>query len=218
MTISRERTTSAQFALRDGQQADDCPQLLSAEIAGLAAADPRDALHIICEPVEPTPRAAHIVVAMMAAIRDAYAESDRGDPIAAIAAAVEAANDVLYTKNRAGAPNLRVFLGVTCLVIRDRDLAICQVPPTQAIVAQNGTPIALPELVSWRGDYQPRAGDPYLGHEGPHGLGMHAEALPLLFRASLEPGDLITLCSSNLAALLADEELAPLVGDDPAAA
>ncbi|HET8629996.1 MAG TPA: hypothetical protein VFL91_21455 [Thermomicrobiales bacterium] len=213
MTTSRV-AANAQFALHGGQRLEECPQLLLDEVIGApgrAGAD-RDYLSIICEPVEMKPHALQTGAGVLAAIRDAYLESDRSDPVAALAAAVDAANDVLYTRNRAGAPEKRVFLGVTCLVIRDHDLIVCQVPPTQVIIAQNGTPIALPELASWHDHYQPREQD------GPCGLGMHAEALPLLYRAALEPGDLITLCSSNLAALLPEDDLGLVAGTDPAAA
>lgn len=221
MTISRERaawglgtgTVWAQFGLRDGERDDDCPQIALGRVVnrvGVGAA--HDYLYVICEPVELTARAVPVGASVIAAIRDIYNESDRDDPVAAIAAALEAANDVLYAKNRATAPDLRVVLGVTCLVVRDNDLVICQVPPTQTIVAQNGTPIALPELESWLDDYQPHQ------QGGPSGLGLQERVEPLLFHAALERDDLITLCSSNLAAVLAGEDLGPLVGDDPVAA
>lgn len=221
MTISRERaagglgtgTVWAQFGLRDGERDDDCPQIALGRVANRAGAGAaHDYLYIICEPVELTARAVPVGASVIAAIRDIYNESDRDDPVAAIAAALEAANDVLYAKNRATAPDLRVVLGVTCLVVRDNDLVICQVPPTQTIVAQNGTPIALPELESWLDDYQPHQ------QGGPSGLGLQERIEPQLFRAALERDDLITLCSSNLAAVLAGEDLGPLVGDDPVAA
>lgn len=215
MVISQARTTFAQFSLYDGHETEQCPQLALGEVAPFSVDDrPRDQLYIICEPVELTPRATPLGATVMAAIRDAYAEGDREDPIAAIANAVNAANDVLYAKNCANAPNLRVFLGVTCLVVRDRELIICQVPPTQALIAQDGAPIALPELESWHGDYQPHDARAATAP----GLGMHAEVTPLLFRATLEAGDLLILCSSNLACRLDPDHLGPLVGDDPVAA
>ncbi|HEX5501474.1 MAG TPA: hypothetical protein VFW96_02555 [Thermomicrobiales bacterium] len=210
MTMSRV-AAHAQFALHGGQRLEECPQLLLDEVVD-APGGARDYLSIICEPMELRLHALRAGAGVLAAIRDAYLESDRADPVAALAAAVDAANDVLYTRNRAGAPEKRVFLGVTCLVVRDHDLIVCQVPPTQVVIAQNGTPIALPELASWHEYYQPREQD------GPYGLGLHAEALPLLYRAALEPGDLLTLCSSNLAALLPEDDLGPVAGDDPAAA
>ncbi|MDP9371906.1 MAG: hypothetical protein M3Q65_05525 [Chloroflexota bacterium] len=218
MTISRERTGAttatghALFGTRDGRRDDRCPQIALGAVPqpGGGATDAAT-LYIICEPVEPTARAVPVGASVMAAIRDIYGASDGHDPVAALAAAIEAANDVLYQKNRAVAPGLRVVLGVTCLLVRDDELIICQVPPTQAILAQDGTPIALPELESWRGDYQPR------GDDGAYGLGMHATVTPRLFRATLEEGDLLTLCSSNLAAVLAEDGVGPLIGDDPEA-
>ena len=96
--------------------------------------------------------------------------------------------------------------------MRDQDLIICQVPPTQLFLAQSGSPVILPDLDSWRPGYQPRAGGDV------QGLGATDTATPQLYRAVLEEGDLLTLCSTNLARLLADESdatLAPLLGSDP---
>ncbi|MFN8537221.1 MAG: hypothetical protein U0232_07060 [Thermomicrobiales bacterium] len=148
----------------------------------------------------------------IAAIRDVYAASTHDDPIVALTAAIEAANDALYHSNRSTAPGLRVVLGLTCLVLRNQDLIICQVPPTQLLLAQNGAPVVLPSFDTWRADYQPHAaGDQ-------QGLGATETATPLLYRAVLEEGDLIVLCSTNLARLLAtadEENLGPLLGSDP---
>ena len=228
MTISRERTVQsatmtagvAQFVVRGGRREDQSPLIALGEVASLTGAGPgRDWLYLICEPVEPTGRAIPVGAEVLAALRDVYAENDRDDPIEAMVAAVHAANKVLFAKNRATAPAGRVSLGVTCLIVRGAELFICQVPPTQTIIAQNEMPHALPELASWRNDYQPRAASGVGGkHGSARGLGMRAEIAPQLFRTTLERGDLITLCSSNLAAVLADEDLGPLLANDPDAA
>lgn len=215
MVVSRSRTAQAKFAMSDGLRGEDCPQLDLGPVPDLPG-HPRynDRLYVICEPAEMTSRATHAGASVISTIREAYSRTARADPIPALVAAVSAANEVLYTSNHRGAPDARVYLGVTCLLVRGSDLMICQVPPTQAAIAQNGTLLALPELVSWRDDYQPYN---YSG-EGPYGLGMHAEVAPHLYRASLEAGDLLTLMSSNLARILADERVGPLTGDDPEAA
>jgi len=98
--------------------------------------------------------------------------------------------------------------------VRGQSLLICQVPPTQLLLSQGGTPTALPELVTWTSDYQPRARDDR------QGLGATEVATPLLFRATLEDGDLITLCTSNIARQLAAPGVgfAPLLANDPVAA
>jgi hypothetical protein len=216
MTISQERTvltaTTAgrvEFATAGARRGTDCPWLVRGEIRREGGV--REQLYIIAEPTEPTQRSG-MSAKFIAAIRDVYAASTHDDPIVALTAAIEAANDALFHSNRSTAPGLRVVLGLTCLVLRDQDLIICQVPPTQLLLAQNGAPVILPSFDSWRADYQPHnAGDQ-------QGLGATETATPNLYRAVLEEGDLIVLCSTNLARILAadgEEGLGPLLGNDP---
>ena len=83
----------ARFAIRNGQRADDSLQLLLAD--AVRAGGSRDLLYIIGEPVEPCGRAVPVGETIVAAIRDAYEAGDRSDPVAAIAGAVDAANEAL---------------------------------------------------------------------------------------------------------------------------
>lgn len=223
MTISRERTTvttampgQAQFAKPSTDQGGTAPWLMVGEVARSGSGAAPDRLYIIAEAVSPNLRAGSVGAGVIAAIRDIYGSSEHEDPVAALAAALDAANLALYQQNLTTTPGRRVVLGLTCLVAREQELLICQVPPTQLILSQGGTPIALPELATWHRDYQPHARDDR------QGLGATETATPLLFRATLEDGDLITLCTSNLARVLAatgdDSDLGPLLGSDPAAA
>ena len=221
MTMSRERTLiitdaagQAQFSTPDIHQEGHSPWLLVTEIAPRNHALPADQLCIIIEPVEISPRAASVGAGVIAAIRDIYASSEVTDPLTALTTAIDAANLALYQQNLSTTPGHRVLLGLTCLVVRGQSLLICQVPPTQLILSQGGTPTALPELVTWTRDYQPHTRDDR------QGLGATEVATPHLFRATLEDGDLITLCTSNIARHLAAPEanLAPLLDIDPIAA
>lgn len=220
MTISRERTAiisdepdQAAFSLPSMPLGAQSPWLLVTEVArpGRAIAD---RLCVIAEPVEATTRSASVGAGVVAAIRDIYASSEAREPLDALNAAIDAANLALYQQNLTTTPGQRVLLGLTCLVLRGTDLLICQVPPTQLILSQGGEPIALPDLATWGRDYQPHARDDR------QGLGATEVASPLLFKATIENGDLLTLCTSNLAALLAEQgdDLGPLLANDPAAA
>lgn len=216
MTISQERTVltastagRVEFATAGARRGASCPWLVQGEVRRDDGV--REQLYIIAEPTEPTQRGG-MGAKFIGAIRDVYAASTHDDPIVALTAAIEAANDALYHSNRSTAPGLRVVLGLTCLVLRNQDLIICQVAPTQLLLAQNGAPVVLPSFDTWRADYQPHeAGDQ-------QGLGATETATPLLYRAVLEEGDLIVLCSTNLARLMAtddEESLGPLLGNDP---
>jgi hypothetical protein len=219
MTMSRERMMialtgpgQAEFASPDARHAGRNPWLLISSVPRRSPDLPADRLCLIAEPIDGD---AHVPAAtgagILAGIRDIYAASDVPDPIAALTAALDAANLALYQQNSSTSPGRRLLMGLTCLVARGRELLICQVPPTQLILAQDGMSVALPELATWGADYQPHA------REISQGLGAAVSLTPALFRATLEQGDLITFCSSNLARLLAGDGalLEPLLGVDP---
>lgn len=216
MTISQERSavTSAttdrmEFATIGARRGRDCPWLVQGEVARPDGV--RETLYLIAEPTESRQQSV-MGAKFVAAIRDVYAASTHSDPILALTAAIEAANDALYHSNRTATPGARILLGLTCLVVREHELIICQVSPTQLILAQNGAPVLLPSFDTWRADYQPHT----KGNQ--QGLGATETATPALYRAILEEGDLIVLCSSNLARLLATDDegdLGPLLGSDP---
>jgi hypothetical protein len=221
MTMSRERTLittdeagQAQFVTPDVHQEGQSPWLVVTEVRHRARNLPVDQLCVIVEPVERSPRAASVAAGVIAAIRDIYASSEATDPLNALTTAIDAANLALYQQNLSTTPGQRVLLGLTCLVVRGQSLLICQVPPTQLILSQGGTPTALPELVTWTSDYQPHTRDDR------QGLGATEVAAPHLFRAALEDGDLLTLCTSNIARQLATPgvNFAPLLDTDPVAA
>ena len=129
MTISQERmvlTASTagrvEFATAGARRGASCPWLVQGEVRRDNGV--REELYIIAEPTEPTQRGG-MGAKFIAAIRDVYAASTHDDPIVALTAAIEAANDALYHSNRSTAPGLRVVLGLTCLVLRNQDLIIC---------------------------------------------------------------------------------------------
>lgn len=220
MTISRERMMialtgpgQAEFASPGARHAGRNPWLLVSSVPRRSPDLPPDLLCLIAEPIDADARVpAATASGILAGIRDIYATSDVVDPIVALTAALDTANLALYQQNSSTAPGRRLLMGLTCLVARGRELLICQVPPTQLILVQDGMAVALPELTTWGADYQPHA------REISQGLGIAETLTPALFRATLEQGDLITFCSSNLARLLAaggDALLDPLLGVDP---
>lgn len=220
MTISRERMMialtgpgQAEFASPGARHTGRNPWLLVSSVARQAPDLPPDLLCLIAEPIDTDARVpAATGAGILAGIRDIYAASDVTDPIVALTAALDAANLALYQQNSSTAPGRRLLMGLTCLVARGRELLICQVPPTQLILAQDGMAVALPELTTWSAEYQPHA------REISQGLGVAESLTPALFRATLEQGDLITFCSSNLARVLATGDgalLESLLGVDP---
>ena len=220
MTISRERMMialtgpgQAEFASPGARHGGRNPWLLVSSVPRQSPDLPADLLCLIAEPIDAEACVpASTGAGILAGIRDIYATSDVADPIAALTVALDAANLALYQQNSSTAPGRRLLMGLTCLVARGRELLICQVPPTQLLLAQDGVAVALPELTTWSADYQPHA------REVSQGLGAAETLTPALFRATLEQGDLITFCSSNLARLLAAGDgtsLEALIGLDP---
>ncbi len=220
MTANRERTRiitgeagQAEFSTDDAQGEGRSPRLLVAEVASSERGASKDQLCVIVESVEHSPRAASVGAGVVKAIRDIYTASAARDPLTALTTAIDAANLALYQQNLSTTPGHRVLLGLTCLLVRAEEVLICQVPPTQLILSQGGVPITLPDLATWASDYQPHARDDR------QGLGATEATAPLFFRATLEDGDLITLCTSNIARLLPEgSALGPLLADDPVAA
>ncbi len=211
-TIIRDEESQATFLLPEAQARAVQSTLLVAPIS--RADGGTDQLCIIAEAVEDSPQAMISAAGVIQAIHDIYAQQDTADPLDTLATAIDTANLALYQQNLRTTPGERILLGLTCLVLRDDELWICQVPPTQLLLSQAGELVALPELLTWGESYQPHARNDH------QGLGATQEATPLLFRTTAEQGDLITLCTSNIARQLATEGLAldPLLGTDADAA
>ncbi len=162
-------------------------------------------LIVTVEPLEQSRRGSEIAASALATLRETFTGAAALPVPAALARAFAAANAAVREENRlqvGEGQGRRVDVGATAVVLEGRDLTIAQVPPTQAVVIQDGQGYAFPCLDSWGPDYLPTIDRPTPQAEP---LGYADCVCPDLYRTVMAPGDLLILCSAGLARCLADE-------------
>ncbi len=195
--MSRAPLTASAFALTSGHPA-DARAFVAVETPG-----PDRSFGVAVEPLEFTPRGVERAMLARAAIEDALRRMATLEPSLALARAFAAADAAVAADNRPpdDVPwERRSLVGATAFVVDARGMTLAQTPPAQAIVVQDGQAYAFPDLRSWRADYDP--GQPVFE---PAPLGAGQGARPLLYRSVAAPGDVILLCSSTVARLLAHQ-------------
>ena len=158
----------------------------------------RRRLMAVVEPLDPTARGLEVAEAALAALREGFWGA-AGQPLPlALGEAFAAANAAVRDENRL-APgegrDRRVGVGATAIAVEGRQLVLAQVPPSQAILVQEGRVYAFPELASWDGRFTA------LHHRiepDPEPLGRRECANPELYRTLAAPDDLVVLCASAL--------------------
>lgn len=147
-------------------------------------------------------------------IRKTFYEDTSFSVTSALRAAVRAANQALYQHNFNVPDHQRTYVGLTCAVIRGRNLFLAQVSPSQAYILSEGHVRALPTHPSWQVAHVSAA--PFLQ---PGALGMSLFVEPELYRSPLHNGDMLVMCSSNLAQFLHRDVIEEVVyTEDPDAA
>ncbi len=135
--------------------------------------------------------------------------------------ALEFANQQVFNRNSTMLPPERRGVGVTCAVVRGQELYLAQLPPTQAFLTHQGQLKALPTAPERvRG---PRVVAPVSSGAGRDtlpmptpatqrrtdtapALGRYTSIEPMFSRHVFEDGDLLVLCSTNLAQQLSNEQ------------
>ena len=200
--MSRPAITAVAFAMTAGAPS-DARTVLHVD----PAPSPAGRRFLACvEPVEPSERGFELAARALATLHEAFAAAAALPPAAALTHAFAAANAALVAENRPASGcrwERRVYVGATAIAIAGRELTIAQVPPTQALVVQEGQLYGLPELASWCPCYVPATDRPE-----PDPLGYRDGTRPSLFRTRAAPGDLIVLCSTAIARHLARDAAA----------
>ncbi len=159
-------------------------------------------LHIVVESDQDVSRGRDACLLVMRTIRRVFYDDPSFSVTSSLRKAILAANRVLYQQNFNAPPPKRAVVGLTCAVIKDRDLFIAQVAPAQAYVMAEGRLRALPANAAWGGTatlFRSRA------------LGASLTIEPDLYRAVLRPGDGVIICTSNLSDLFSREEVTRLL-------
>lgn len=159
-------------------------------------------LHIVVETDQDVSRGRDACLLVMRTIRRVFYEDPSFSVTSSLRKAILAANRALYQQNFNAPPQKRAVVGLTCAVIKDRDLFIAQVAPAQAYVMAEGRLRALPASAEWGGTSIPFRS---------RALGASLTIEPDLYRAVLRPGDGILICTSNLSDLLSRDDVTRLL-------
>lgn len=159
-------------------------------------------LHIVVEADQDVSRGRDACLLVIRTIRRVFYEDPSFSVTSSLRKAILAANRTLYQQNFNALPQKRAAVGLTCAVIKDRDLFIAQVAPAQAYVMAEGRLRALPASAEWGGTSIPFRS---------RALGASLTVEPDLYRAVLRPGDGILMCTSNLSDLLSRDDVTRLL-------
>lgn len=212
--MQRFETSVGQLGLVGGLRQEQSDLITVATPASLFAPEARKGrLFIVAEPDRAVPRAAAIGQLAARTIRRVFYEDSSFSVTSALRAAVIAANKAVYQQNMSLPAAQRAQVGVTCAVLKDRDLFVVQVQPAQAYVLSEGRLRALPAHPSWDPAHVSAA--PFV-RAGALGASLFVE--PELYRCTLALNDSALICTSGFAHLLGRSEVDRLLRlSDPGA-
>ena len=196
-------TRSSPFGLVSGIPQQKSDLTLVATPAGPFAPEARKGqLHIVVEADQDVSRGRDACLLVIRTIRRVFYEDPSFSITSSLRKAILAANRALYQQNFNAPPQKRAVVGLTCAVIKERDLFLAQVAPAQAYVMAEGRLRALPANAAWGGTAFPFRS---------RALGTSLTIEPDLYRAVLRPGDGVLICTSNLSDLLSRDEVTRLL-------
>ncbi|NWJ45377.1 MAG: hypothetical protein HXX08_05805 [Chloroflexi bacterium] len=152
----------------------------------------------------------------MAIIKEFYEFNQNATVTSALKHALEVANQLLFNRNSALLPPERRGVGITLALVRNNELFLAQLPPTQSYVVHQGQMSYYPMPDNYRKGprpLNPRATQPLpIATGGKHSsytpaLGRYATIDPIFNRTYFDDGDLLVLCSSSLAQALEEDQL-----------
>ena len=199
--MSRFETVLQPFAIANGQLQQASDLMLAVEPASALAAEARKGrLYIVAEPAHASLRERDACVAAIRTLRKVFYDDSSYSVTSALRKAIVKANDVLYQQNFNRAAQKRVYVGVTCVVIKEQRVYIAQVQPAQAYLLAEGKLRSLPPNPSWGGSLDVARAEPK-----PNALGASLTIEPTFYQSSLRGGDALLVCSSPFVAHLRRE-------------
>ncbi len=199
--MTRYKLQTSQFGIVSGIRQDVSDRISSAVPGNLFAPEARKGqLFVLTEAVNETSRGKEACDLVAKTITATYYKDSSFSITSSLRHALKSANTMLYEHNYKAAQHQKTAVSLTCAVLRDNDLYIAQVQPTQAYIAHKGQLRALPTYPSWQ------AGSASPSMLLPNALGTSLFSEPELYRNVVEPGDEVILCSSRLARVLGRTE------------
>lgn len=184
---------------------------VAAQRSPFAAEARKGQLVLLVEAEGDVSRGRHACELVARTVQEAFYRDGSMSITSSLRSALKSANAALYQHNFSAPPHKRAMVGVSCAVIHGDDLFLTQAPPAQAFLAHAGKLRALPVPLSWTNGADTSSSK----RQGALGTSLGSE--PEFFRAVLQPGDTLVLCSSNLARLIGKEEAEQLIGYSDAA-
>ncbi|MEM8535344.1 MAG: PP2C family serine/threonine-protein phosphatase [Chloroflexota bacterium] len=214
--MSRYEIRLHQFGLISGVRQEVSDLISIAEPTALFSTELRKGrLYIITEANPEAVRGQDACRLVSRTIRKVFYEDRSYSVTAALRKAVTAANSALYQHNFNVTPQKRAVVGVTCAVLKENDLYVAQVMPSQGYVLSAGNLRALPPTPSWSGG-QEQIITPLLK---PSSLGTSLSIEAEFYRSVMRPGDSVLFCSSNLSRMLGRDDVMQLLRQaDPVSA
>lgn len=201
--MTRLKAVSGQFGLIGGicRANSDCI-LVEEPAPSSPAARWKGTLFILAEPVVEGGRGHQAAIQVIEDIQSAYYACSSPSTTTCLDRAIEQANANLFQRNMDVSGHEKVTVGITCAVVRRKELLLAQVLPGQAYVIHQGEIRAFPLYPSW---------NPEAATVPPTSrllaLGWAGEINPEFFHSALAAGDRFCLCSSNIGRFLGREQV-----------
>lgn len=197
-TIQKFSPRSGQLSLINGMRSDASDQLMLVEPGSpLAPEARRGRLYVAVERVDQSAHTLAVCQLVTRTVRKTFYGDVSSSVTAALRTALRAANKALYEYNVGQPAQQRGLVGITCAVLKEHDLYVAQVAPAQCYIVGQNRLRALPTPIGWG---QARIGGASPLPVKPLGTSLFIE--PELYRASLNLGDRLLICASNLTPLL----------------
>ncbi len=147
--------------------------------------------------------------AQMAILKEYYDFNPNASVTSALRHALEIANQLIFNRNSSLLPPDRRGVGVTVALVRNNELYLAQMPPSQALVVHQGQLSYYPPDGRKRGPQIVRQRETMpIRHSAAHpALGRYATVEPIFNRTLFEDGDLLVLCSATLINALTEDQL-----------
>ncbi len=186
------KTTVGQVAMVGGDQYDQPSGILVDELPSRSGRGRRRGnLYVQVDVLGQAPGRSTIAKQLLQVVHSTYS-GWRGSVTAGLQQAVREANEVLIRENQDSLPGERWAAGISCVVLRDRDLFIAQAGPTAVYLTREGQVTRFPEMSPWLDQAPP---DEVEAVE----LGLRHVLHVDLYHSPVDTGDTFLLVESGLA-------------------
>ena len=156
-------------------------------------------LLIVADVVDAVPGAEQVAGDIVRGMAMVLRHASVDDPRQALLNAFTTANERVLAENSGLSGMRRLYLGLTCVVVRGNELYVAQCAPSQLLVWQDGQQFALPDLSTWSAR---DVTGTFASFSFP--LGFQREVQPRISYSRCAPGDVISAVSWQLAQHLYD--------------